>query len=108
GVLLLAAVATAVWSTRRGRATFAAPIDALAVLPFTNGSADPESEYLSDGITESLINGLSRLRRVKVMSRRAPFRFKGRDTDVLAAGRELGVHAVVTGRVTLRGYDMTV
>jgi serine/threonine protein kinase/Tfp pilus assembly protein PilF len=108
GVLVLTGAVAAAWMTLRSRPASAAPIDALAVLPFTNGSADPESEYLSDGITESLINGLSRLPKVKVMSRSAAFRFKGRETDVLAAGRELGVHAVVTGRVTLRGDDLTV
>jgi serine/threonine protein kinase/tetratricopeptide (TPR) repeat protein len=108
GVLLIGGVATTVSLTTRGRSTSVGPIDGLAVLPFTNGSTDAESEYLSDGITESLINSLSRLPKVNVMSRSATFRFKGRETDVQAAGRELGVRAVVTGRVTLRGDDLSV
>jgi serine/threonine protein kinase len=110
GVLLIGGVTTVWWTTRSSSTSSSAapPIDVLAVLPFTNGSADPESEYLSDGITESLINSLSRLPKVKVMSRSAAFRFKGRETEVQAAGRELGVRAVVTGRVTLRGDDLSV
>src|SRR5207237_9163067 len=108
GVLLIGGAATTGWLTTRSSSTSASPIDALAVLPFTNGSADADAEYLSDGITESLINSLSRLPKIKVMSRSAAFRFKGRETDVQAAGRELGVHAVVTGRVTVRGDDLSV
>ena len=72
----------------------------LAVLPFVNGSADPNAEYLSDGITESLINSLSRLPNLKVMSRDSAFRYKGKDTDVQTVARELGVRSVLKGRVT--------
>jgi TolB-like protein/Flp pilus assembly protein TadD len=75
----------------------AAAIDSLAVLPFLNESADPNSEYLSDGITDSLINKLSLLSNLKVMSRNSVFQYKGQ--DVLTVGRELGVRAVLTGRV---------
>src|ERR1700686_468428 len=71
----------------------------LAVLPFVNGSADPNAEYLSDGITESLINSLSRLPNLKVMSRDSAFRYKGKDTDVQTVARELGVRTVLKGRV---------
>jgi serine/threonine-protein kinase len=79
------------------------PIDSLAVLPLANASADAESEYLSDGITETLINKLSRLPDVRVISRASAFRYKGKDADPGAIARELGVRAVVTGRVTQRG-----
>ncbi len=83
-------------------------IDSLAVLPFVNTSADPNTEYLSDGLTESLINGLSRLSNLSVMSRSSVFHYKGKDTDPQVAGRELGVKAVLTGRVTQRGDDLIV
>ncbi len=78
-------------------------IESLAVLPLVNTAADPETEYLSDGITESLIKSLSQLPHMRVMSRNSVFRFRGRETDAQAAGRALGVQAVLTGRVTPRG-----
>ena len=74
-------------------------IDSLAVLPFINASADPEAEYLSDGITESIINNLSQLSQLRVMARSTVFRYKGRESDPQEAGRELGVRAVLLGRV---------
>jgi len=80
----------------------------LAVLPFANGSADPNADYLSDGITESLINTLSQLPQLKVMSRDSAFRYKGKNTDAATAGRELGVRAILKGRVTLRGDSLAV
>ena len=80
----------------------------LAVLPFVNGSADPNAEYLGDGITESLINSLSQLPHLKVMSRDSAFRYKGKDTDAETVGRELGVRAVLKGRVTQRGDNLAI
>jgi eukaryotic-like serine/threonine-protein kinase len=80
----------------------------LAVLPFVNGSADPNAEYLSDGITESLINSLSRLPNLKVMSRDSAFRYKGKDTDAQTVARELGVRTVLKGRVTQLGGNLAV
>jgi serine/threonine protein kinase/tetratricopeptide (TPR) repeat protein len=80
----------------------------LAVLPFVNGSADPNAEYLSDGITESLINSLSRLPNLKVMSRDSAFRYKGKDTDAQTVARELGVRSVLKGRVTQRGDNLAI
>jgi eukaryotic-like serine/threonine-protein kinase len=80
----------------------------LAVLPFVNGSADPNTEYLSDGITESLINSLSRLPNLKVMSRDSAFRYKGKDTDAQTVARELGVRSVLKGRVTQRGDNLAI
>jgi serine/threonine protein kinase len=65
-------------------------INSVAVLPFVNASGDPDAEYLSDGITESLINSLSRLPNLKVMSRDSAFRFKGNDTDAQKAARAEG------------------
>src|ERR1700681_4373677 len=80
----------------------------LAVLPFVNGSADPNAEYLSDGITESLINSLSRLPNLKVMSRDSAFRYKGKDTDAQSVARELGVRSVLKGRVTQLGGNLAI
>ncbi|HJQ27021.1 MAG TPA: winged helix-turn-helix domain-containing protein [Blastocatellia bacterium] len=73
---------------------------AIAILPFVNSSPDPHADYLSDGITESLINSLSQLSQMKVMARTATFRYKGKEVDVQAIGRDLGVDGVITGRVT--------
>ena len=83
-------------------------IDSVAVLPFVNASADPNAEYLSDGITESLINSLSTLPHLKVMSRDSAFMYKGKDTDAKTVGQTLGVRAVLKGRVMQRGDDLEI
>jgi TolB-like protein/Flp pilus assembly protein TadD len=82
-------------------------INSMAVLPFLNVSGNPDTEYLSDGITETLINNLSQLPDIRVTARSLAFRFKGKDVDPLQAGRDLNVRAVITGTVTTRG-DMLV
>lgn len=74
-------------------------INSIAILPLVNACADANMEYLSDGITEVLINSLSRLPKLRVMARSTTFRYKGRDIDPLQVGNELGVRAVLTGRV---------
>ena len=84
------------------------PITSIAVLPLVNASGDPNMEYLSDGISESLINSLSRLSVLRVMARSTVFRYKGREADPQKAGRELGVDAVLTGRVVQRGDTLVV
>jgi serine/threonine protein kinase/Tfp pilus assembly protein PilF len=94
------AIVAAIWYSNSHAAQ---KIDSLAVLPFTNVSADPNTEYLSDGITESLINSLSRLPDLAVRSRSAVFRYKGKEVDAQKAGNDLGVTALLTGRVTQRG-----
>ncbi len=86
----------------------ATAIDSLAVLPFVNVNANPDTEYLSDGITDGLINSLSNLPRLKMMSRNSVFHYKGKDTDAQAAGNALGVRAVLTGKVMQRGDDLIV
>ena len=83
--------------TGRGKA-----IDSVAVMPFANGSADPQAEYLSDGIAESLINNLSQLPNLQVKARTTVFRYKGLEIDPQKVGRELGVRTVLTGRVAER------
>jgi len=74
-------------------------IDSLAVLPFTNAGATADMEYFSDGITESIINALSRMPKLRVIARSIVFRYKGIDVDPLQAGDELAVRAILTGRV---------
>jgi len=78
-------------------------LDSVAVLPFTNVGGDPDTEYLSDGITESLINSLSRLSQLRVVPRSTVFRYKGQDNTPEKAARDLNVSAVVTGSVQRRG-----
>jgi serine/threonine protein kinase len=82
-------------------------IESLAVLPLVNASGDTDSEYLSDGIAETLINTLSQLPKLRVAPRTKSFRHKGPDIDLQRAGHELNVQAILTGRVLLRG-DMLV
>ena len=78
-------------------------IDSLAILPFANASNDTDTDYLSDGITESIINNLSQVPRLRVMARSTVFRYKGRESDPREVGRDLGVRAVLTGRLLQRG-----
>jgi TolB-like protein/Flp pilus assembly protein TadD len=83
-------------------------VDSLAVLPFENAASDPETEYLSDGITESIINSLSHLSGIRVMARSTVFRYKGREVDPRSVGRKLNVQAVLIGRVLLRGETLVI
>ena len=83
-------------------------IDAIVVLPFVNVGGDPDAEYLSDGITESLMNRLAQLPRLRVIARASSFRFKGEGVDPERCGLELGVQAVVTGRVLRRGEQLSI
>lgn len=78
-------------------------IDSIAILPLINMGGDPNTEYLSDGITESIINSLSRLPRLRVMARSTVFRYKGRENDPREVGEELHVRTVLTGRLQLFG-----
>jgi eukaryotic-like serine/threonine-protein kinase len=100
----LAAVAAAAF-LRYGRTT---RIDAIAVLPFTNVSGDTSTDYLTDGITESLIANLTHVPQLKVKSRNSVFRYKGKDVDVQKIGNDLGVSALVSGRVVLRSDNIEV
>jgi serine/threonine protein kinase/tetratricopeptide (TPR) repeat protein len=105
GVAVIALVAAFAWYLRPGRA---AQIDSIAVLPFTNVSGDASVDYLSDGITESLIASLTHVPDLKVKSRNSVFRYKGKDVDAQKAGSELGVSALVSGRVTPHGDNVEV
>jgi serine/threonine-protein kinase len=83
-------------------------VDSIAVLPFVNVNANSDTEYLSDGITESLINGLSQVPKLKVIARSSVFSYKGKEIDPQAVGRDLNVQALVTGRITQRGDSLSI
>ena len=78
---------------------FVKPIDSIAVLPFVNVAADPESEYLADGITEGVITSLAQSTNLRVISRNSAFRYKGREIDPQIVRRKLKVQALLLGRV---------
>jgi serine/threonine protein kinase/Tfp pilus assembly protein PilF len=105
--LILSAVAISRWLARDQS-------DSLAILPFTYASSDPQlmanpdREYLSDGLTESIINNLSQLTNLKVIARSSVFRYKGKDRDVQAIGRELNVRAVLVGQIKQAGDELTI
>ena len=84
------------------------PIDSLAILPFVNTSGDADTEYLSDGITESIIDNLARLSALRVVPRTTVFRYKHSDKDLCTIAKELKVKAVLTGRVSLRSGQLLV
>ena len=94
--------------TTRARSRSRKAFDSIAVLPFENAAADPNTEYLSDGITESIINSLSRLPKLRVMARSTVFRYKGQAADPQKVGNELNVRTVLTGRVVQRGDLLTI
>src|SRR6266446_2374380 len=99
------------WATQTGalrQARVSKIIDSLAVLPFENASRDPEHEYLSDGIAGSLINTLAAVPKLRVIAQSTVFRYKGRGVDPQAAGRELNVRAVLTGRIIQSGGSLRI
>lgn len=107
-VLLLAIAITAFDSLTLWNAADRIEIDSIAILPFANAGADPKTDYLSDGITEALINSLSQLPNLKVIARNSIYGYKGRDVDVFDVGRELKVRAVLTGRVRQLGDELSI
>ncbi len=100
---LMAAGATYAYYTHRGAAT-----DSIAVLPFVNSTNNPESDYLSDGITENLINELSQAPKLRVIARTTAFRFKGQKIDPQTVGHDLGVRLVLSGVVMQRGDQLDI
>jgi serine/threonine-protein kinase len=83
-------------------------IESIAVLPFANQNGNSNDEWLSDGVTESIINSLTQLPNLKVIARSSVFRYKGKEIDPLTVGKELGVRAVLTGRLTQHGDDLVI
>jgi len=83
-------------------------INSLAVMPLVNAASDPNMDYLSDGLTESLINSLSQINNVKVISFSSVMRYKGQQIDPQVVGRELGVRALLMGRIVLHGDSLSI
>ncbi|MBK9153881.1 MAG: tetratricopeptide repeat protein [Chloracidobacterium sp.] len=110
-LLVVAAIAVVILGGFLGYRYFSSPnskqIESIAVMPFVNESKNADAEYLSDGMTETLIKSLSILPEMDVKPRSAVFRYKGKDTDITTIGKELNVQAVLTGRVTERGDQLT-
>jgi eukaryotic-like serine/threonine-protein kinase len=102
-VLLFMMVIAGVWYWRSSTKTSASQIDSLAVIPFTNSGGNADIEFLSDGLTESLIASLAHVPDLKVKSRNSVFRYKGKEVDVQQAGKELTVDALLTGRIAQHG-----
>lgn len=105
-LLTLVAAATAVGFYLRGRNSSTA-IKSIAVMPFVNESGNTEVEYLSDGMTETLISSLSQLPNLNVKARSSVFRYKGKETDPKNIGKELDVQAILNGRVAQYGDQLT-
>ena len=103
--LLLSGVALAAYLQARNTEV---AIDSIAVLPFANQNHDPETEYLSDGLTESIINSLSQLSNLRVIPSTSVTRYKAKEIEPLTAGKDLGVRAILTGRILQRGDNLTV
>ncbi len=104
-VLLIALVGVGYWSYKH--ASSRGQIESIAVLPFINASGNADVEYLSDGITESLITSLSQLPHLSVKGRSSVFRYKGKEVEPQQVAAELSVQAILNGRVVQRGDDLT-
>jgi len=87
--------------------TQAKQIESVAVMPFVNEGGNPDAEYLSDGMTETLINSLSQIPSLSVKARSSVFRYKGKDVDPKQVASELNVQAILTGRLVQRGDQLT-
>ncbi|MEJ7625095.1 MAG: protein kinase [Pyrinomonadaceae bacterium] len=107
GVLLLGSIGLGgyFWRQRSGPSN---EIRSVAVMPFVNETGDPQFEYLSDGMTDTLISSLSELPNIKVKARTSVFRYKGKEIDPKVVGKELGVQAIVNGRVAQRDGRVSV
>jgi len=103
-ILILAVAGILLYRSGSGRKE----ISSIAVLPFVNASNDPNSEYLSDGLTEGLINSLSQIPNLAVMSRSSVFHYKGKDVDPQQVARDLKIEGVVTGRIVQRGDQLII
>jgi serine/threonine protein kinase/TolB-like protein/Tfp pilus assembly protein PilF len=103
-ILVLAAIGVFLYRSRGSQQE----ISSIAVLPFVNASNDPNGEYLSDGLTEGLINSLSKIPNLAVMSRSSVFHYKGRDVDPQVVAHDLKIESVVTGRIVQRGDQLII
>jgi TolB-like protein/Flp pilus assembly protein TadD len=89
-------------------ASFAPPLHSIAVLPFVNMSGDKEQDYFSDGLTEELLNSLSRINALQVAARTSAFSFKGKDTDIITIAHKLNVSAILEGSVRRSGHTIRI
>jgi eukaryotic-like serine/threonine-protein kinase len=96
------------WTPSSSTGPFSPKMRSLAVLPFVNASQDPNADYLSDGITESIINNLSQIGGLRVMSRSSAFRFRDNQTDISNIASELAVESVVTGDIKQVGDKLVI
>jgi len=104
-VILLAAIGVTAYLRTNGTE---AAIQSIAVMPFVNEGGNADVEYLSDGMTETLISSLSQIPNLNVKARSLVFRYKGKETNPQTIGKDLNVQAVLNGRVVQRGSDLTV
>ena len=104
-VLIVGAVGLGLYLHAR---TTEVAIESIAVLPFENQNHDSNTDYLADGVTESIISSLSQLSQLRVMARSTVFRYKGKDVDPQKVGYDLGVRAVLTGRLIQQGDNLTI
>jgi serine/threonine protein kinase/tetratricopeptide (TPR) repeat protein len=107
-LLIVAGILFYTWRQRQTPAGGQPMISSIAVLPFANTNSDPDTEFLSDGIADNIIERLSQLPGLRVMSHTAVFHYKGRETDPRTIGSELGVDAILTGRLTKRNDAITI
>src|SRR6266567_3020554 len=107
GVLLVGVISTVGYFAFVSRGSSTKQISSIAVMPFVNESRNADVEYLSDGMTETLIKSLSNLSSLDVKPRSSVFRYKGKDTDLQTIAKELNVQAILNGRIAQRGDQLT-
>ena len=108
-ILMLAAIGLGYWFyANRPVSIDVKQINSIAVLPFENGSNDANLDYLSDGLSESLIDRLSQLSQLKVIARSSSFKYRGENIDLQDAANKLDVQAIITGKVTQRGDNLSI
>ena len=105
--MIVVAAAIGGFAVYRGATNSSARIESIAVMPFVNAGNNPDVEYLSDGMTETLISSLSQLPNLNVKPRSSVFRYKGKETNLQTIGKELNVHAILNGRVVQRGAELS-
>ena len=106
-LILIGAVAFGIRSYLHASSTEVA-VESIAVIPFVNQNKDPDDDWISDGLTESIINNLTQVPNLKVIARSSVFRYKGQGMDPVVVGKKLGVRAVLAGRLTQRGDNMLI
>ena len=105
-VVVIAVLVGTGWYLRARNSAVA--IESVAVMPFENQNQEAETDYISDGLTDSIINSLTQLPNLKVIARSSVFRYKGKQTDPLTVAKDLGVRAILTGRILQRGDNLTI